>query len=88
MKMPRFGTENPLFGYFWAGNLKNYYYVWNQHPPICQIEKFREKTKMPKFGNKNIVYFGTRIWKRLMSYLISTPSNLSNFGISWKDKNA
>ena len=22
MKMPRFGTENPLFGYFWAGNLK------------------------------------------------------------------
>ena len=27
--------------------------IWNQHPRICLIGKFHEKTKTPKFGTKN-----------------------------------
>ena len=32
--MPKFGTENALFGYFWARILNNYRNIWNQHPQI------------------------------------------------------
>ena len=44
--MPKFGTKNALFGYFWPkmlylGNFgqefkKKYCHIWNQHPQICQ----------------------------------------------------
>ena len=37
-KMPKFGIKNALFGYFSARILKNYCYIWNQHPQICQNE--------------------------------------------------
>ena len=79
MKMLRFGTKNVLFGYFWAAVwkwycyiwnqhlriLKNYCYISNQHPRICQITKFCEKMKMPKFGTKNawFAYIWGGIWK-------------------------
>ena len=33
-------------------HLKNYCHIWNQHPQTCQIAKFREEFKMPKFGTK------------------------------------
>ena len=42
--------------YFGVGIWKQYCHIWNQHPPICFIAKFHEKTKMPKFG-----YFWGRI---------------------------
>ena len=35
---------------------KNYCNISNQHPQICQIAKFCEKTKMPKFGTKNALF--------------------------------
>ena len=37
MKMPKFGTKNVLFGYFWARILKNYSHIWNQHSRTCYI---------------------------------------------------
>ena len=65
-KKSKFGTKNALFKYFWARIIKNYCYIWNQHPQICQIAKVREKMKMPKFGTKNVlfVYFWAGIWKQ------------------------
>ena len=42
---------------------KKYCHIWNQHPRICLNAKFREKTKMPKFGSKSALfgYFYARI---------------------------
>ena len=55
--MPKFGTKNALFAYFWAKIFKNYCHIWNQHPQICLLAKFSEKTKTPRFGTKN-AWFG------------------------------
>ena len=30
--MPKFGTKNAWFGYFWTGIWKQYCHIWNQHP--------------------------------------------------------
>ena len=54
--MPKFGTKNTLFRYFWARILKSYCHISNQHPEICQIAKFPEKTKITKFGTKNALF--------------------------------
>ena len=64
-KMPKFGTKNTLFRYFWARILKSYCHISNQHPEICQIAKFPEKTKITKFATKNALfgYFQNRILK-------------------------
>ena len=45
---------------------------------------------MPTFGTKNVLfgYFRARILKKLLSYLKSAPSNLSNCKILRKTKNA
>ena len=63
--MSRFGTKNALFGYFGArilkkilshlkfGVWKQYCHIWNQHPRIVLIGKFREIMKMLMFGNEN-----------------------------------
>ena len=48
--------KNALFGYFRAGILKQYWYIWNQHPRICLIAIFWEKMKMSKFGTKNALF--------------------------------
>ena len=63
-KMPKFGTKNALFFFFFIGIWKKYCHIWNQHPRICLTGKFREKTKMPKFVTKNALfgYFWTGIW--------------------------
>ena len=99
-KMPKFGTKNALFGYFWARILKNYCHIWNQHLRISLIAKFCEETKMFKIGTKNALfwyfwpkvpyfgYFWARILKKLLSYLKWLPSNLSICKISRKNKNA
>ena len=59
------GPKNALFGYFWTRTFKNYCHIWNQHPRICLVAKFCEKTKLPKSGTKNILfgYFWARICK-------------------------
>ena len=56
IKIPKFGSKNALFGYFWAKILKNCYHIWNQHLRICLVAAFYKKTKIPKFGTKNAVF--------------------------------
>ena len=42
-------------------------HIWNQHPRICQIAKFREKMKMPTIGTKNALF--SYLWvKTLKNY--------------------
>ena len=36
--------------------LKNYCHIWNHNPRVCQIPKFRKKTKMHKFRTKNALF--------------------------------
>ena len=66
IKIPKFGTKNALFWYFWTGILKKYYHNWNQCPWIFLIAKFGAKTKILIFGTKNALfgYFKTRIWEQ------------------------
>ena len=61
--MPKFGTKNAWFMCFWAGIWKQYCHIWNQHPRICLISKFRGKNAL--FGTKNALfgYFRARILK-------------------------
>ena len=44
-KIPKFGTKNAWFGYFWAGLLENYCHIWNQELRICLIAKFFRRSK-------------------------------------------
>ena len=62
-KLPKFGTKNAWFGYFWARLWKQYCHIWNQHRRICLNAKFLRKRKMPKFGTKNdlLGYFWSKI---------------------------
>ena len=72
--MPKFGTQNALFGYFWARIKKNYCQIWNQHPRIRLTAKFSEKIKMPEFGTK-IPYlgiFGLVFQKTIVIFEINT----------------
>ena len=64
-EMSKFWTKNALFSHFWAGIWKQYCHIWNQHPRICLIAKYREIMKMPKFGTKSALfgYFWARILK-------------------------
>ena len=54
--MLKFRTKNALLGYFCAGIRKQYYNIWNLYLRVCLIEKFYEKTKIPKFGSKNALF--------------------------------
>ena len=65
-KMPKFETKNALFEYFEPSILKNFCYIWNWYPRICQVAKFRGKLKMLKFGTKNTLFgnFWSEIWKQ------------------------
>ena len=87
-KMPKFWTDSAWFGYFCAGIWKWYCHIWNQHSPICLIAKFCVKIKMPRLWTKNAVLgvFLCKNFKKLLSYLKSVPSNLSNGNIFWKSK--
>ena len=69
--MPKFGTKNVIFCYFWSKMpyfgtfrlefLKNYCHFWNQHPQICLFANFHEK-----LGTKNawFWFFSTGVWKQ------------------------
>ena len=35
---------------------ENYCHIWNQHPRICLIARYRGKTEMAKFGSKNDLF--------------------------------
>ena len=63
MKMPKFGTKNAFFGYFWARILKKLLYYRKSTPLNCLIAKFPGKAKIPTFGTKNALfgYFWTKI---------------------------
>ena len=52
IKMPKFGTKNVWFGYFWTGIWKGYSHIWYKDPPICLMATFSEKAEMPKLGTK------------------------------------
>ena len=90
-KIPKFGTKNVSFGYFWTGSWKWYCYIWNQHPRIFLIANFREKMKMPKFGTKNVLfgYFWAiiltnycHIWNQTLKFVKNgSLSHIVNFGI-------
>ena len=69
----------PYFGIFGLEFSKNYCHIRNQHPQIRIIAKFCEIMKMAKFGAKNALlrYFWARVFKKLLSYWKSLPSNLS-----------
>ena len=62
---------------FGAGIWKYYCHVSNQRPRICLVAKFVAKIKILKFRSKNALFWDT-IWKKLLSYLKSAPSNFSN----------
>ena len=49
-KIPKLGSKNALFWYFWGRTLKSYSHIWNRHRWIRIIAKFCEETKMPTFG--------------------------------------
>ena len=81
--MPKFCTKSASFGYFGAKILKSLCHLWNQHPRIYQVPKFRENVKIAKFGaKKNItwIFWGWNL-KTVLPYLKLAPSNLCN----WKN---
>ena len=53
----------PYLSIFGLEFLTNYCHILNQHPRVCLIAKFCEKTKLPKFGTLNALfeYFWTGI---------------------------
>ena len=61
--MPKFGTKNPLFQYFWARILEKLFSNLKSSPSNLSICKISRKKKMPKFGTKNarFGYFWTEI---------------------------
>ena len=61
--MPKFGTKNAVYGYFWARISKNYCHNCYQHLQIYLIAKFCKKR--PKFWSKNawLGYFWSGISK-------------------------
>ena len=64
MKMPKFGTKNTLFEYFWPGIWVRYCHIWNQQPRIFLTAKCREKTKNAYICDQKclIWVFWNRIW--------------------------
>ena len=85
--MPKFGTKNALFGCSWGRILKNYCHIWNQHLRISVIAKFYEEKRCLNLGPEgpNLGIFGEEL-KKLLSYLKSATSNLSNCKIFGKTK--
>ena len=72
--MPKLGTKDALFGYFWAEIRKQYCHIRKQHPRICLIAKFCEIMKMLKLGPK-IPYlgiFGMEFENNIVIFDIST----------------
>ena len=62
-KMPKVGTKNALFGYFWARILNKLLPYFESAPSNLLIARFLQKTEMAKFRTKNALfgYFWARI---------------------------
>ena len=91
-KMPKFGTKNAWFGYFWAGFWKRYCQIWNQQRisslEFTYLQNFARKQKCLNWLKCLIWLFLGYDFKKLLPYLTSTPSNLSTWKISRKNKMA
>ena len=63
--MPKCGTKNAVFGYFWARISKDYCHLLKSTTSNLSNCKFREKRKISKFETKNVLfeYFWGRILK-------------------------
>ena len=81
--MPKFGTKNALFAYFWVGILKQYCHISNQHFRICLIATFAEKQKCLNLGPKMSYWV---FLKKKMPYLgifgLEFENNIVIFEIS------
>ena len=86
--IPKFRTKNVLLGCFWATIFKRYCHVWNQHPQFFLTAKnFVKKQKDLNLDKKFLkCLFWDWSFKKLLSYLESTSSNLSNCRIFLKIK--
>ena len=89
-KMPKFGTKNAFFGYFWAGILKkllSYLKSASSHLSICKIP--RKKQKCLNLGPKvpDLCIFELEFKNIIVIFEIIT-SNLSNCKTSRKNQNA
>ena len=81
--MLKFGTKMSYLGILGLVFLKTYYHIWNQHPWVCLIAKFcKKKQKYLNIGPKMPYFiFGLFLgwnFRKLLWYLKSAPSNLSN----------
>ena len=52
-----FFTKKPYSDIFALEFEKNYCHIWNQHPQILVMRKVCEKTKIPKLGSKNALFW-------------------------------
>ena len=64
--------------------LKNYCHVWNHHPGICDKEQKTLNSKLLWLQKCFLAKLRSEFW--LVSYLKSTPSNLSNVNFHIKQK--
>ena len=52
-----FLTKNPLFGYFWARIFKKAIVIFEISTlKFVYLQNLAKKTKMPKFGTKNVLF--------------------------------
>ena len=53
-KKSKFRTKKALFGFFWARNWNKYCHISNQHPRLCLIWNFFQKSKNIYFWHQKI----------------------------------
>ena len=63
-KILKFWPKNAWCIYFCDEIWKKIFHNWNQHPRICLIANFREKTEMSKFPTKNALF--EYLWARIL----------------------
>ena len=86
LKMQSFIQKQKKLYIFGLQFNKSYYQIFNQHLRICETINFHPKQKKNKLGTKKTL-FGSLGWnvENLLSYLYSTPSNLSNCNVWCKN---
>ena len=77
--MPKFGTTNAIFWYFWAKILKKLLSHLKSSSSNLSICKTSRKSNNAQIWAKNALfgYFLGQNFKKLLSYFKSAPSNLS-----------
>ena len=71
-KFLNFGLKRPYLC-FGLQFRKNYCYIWNQRPWMCQMTIFRAKMKMSKIGSKNALfgYFRAEMFLKIYDHIWS-----------------